>query len=63
MNLLEGVIGSELTNDFWKITLPAALESSSARNPELFAYVASQNRLGAPVLFSHKRWQISLTLP
>jgi hypothetical protein len=55
VSLLEGVIGSALTNDFWKITLPTALDSSSARNPELFAYVASQNRLGAPVLFSHKR--------
>ena len=29
-----------------------ALEST--RNPELFAFVAAQNRLGAPVLFSHK---------
>lgn len=25
------------------------------RNPELFAFVAAQNRLGAPVLFSHKK--------
>lgn len=52
---LDSLIASELTNDFWKITLPAALDSSSARNPELFAYVAAQNRLGAPVLFSHKK--------
>jgi hypothetical protein len=52
---LDDVIASELTNDFWTITLPAALESSSARNPELFAYVAAQNRLEAPVLFSHKK--------
>ena len=36
-------------------TLPADLDSSSARNPALFAYVAAQNRLGAPVLFSHKK--------
>ena len=35
--------------------MPANLNSSSARNPELFAYVAAQNRLGAPVLFSHKK--------
>jgi hypothetical protein len=35
--------------------LPAALDSSSGRNPELFAYIAAQNRLGAPVLFSHKK--------
>jgi hypothetical protein len=52
---LDDVIASELTHDFWTITLPAALDSSSARNPELFAYVAAQNRLEAPVLFSHKR--------
>ena len=49
------MMASALTNDFWAISLPAALESSSARNPELFAYVAAQNRLGAPVLFSHKK--------
>lgn len=53
--VLEELMASDLTNDFWAITLPAALESSSARNPELFAYVAAQNRLDAPVLFSHKK--------
>ena len=52
---LDEVIAAELTNDFWTITLPADLDSSSARNPALFAYVAAQNRLGAPVLFSHKK--------
>lgn len=52
--VLENTLSSELTNDFWEITLPASLDSSSARNPELFAYVAAQNKLGAPVLFSHK---------
>lgn len=52
---LEGMIASELTNDFWTVTLPSNLDSSSARNPELFAYTAAQNRLGAPVLFSHKK--------
>ncbi len=51
---LDEIISNQLTNDFWQITLPAALESSSARSPELFAYVAAQNRLGARVLFSHK---------
>ncbi len=54
LKILDDIIANELTNDFWKITLPANLESSSARNPELFAYFASQNKLGAPVLFSHK---------
>ena len=52
---LEAIMGNELTNDFWTVTLPSNLDSSSARNPELFAYTAAQNRLGAPVLFSHKK--------
>lgn len=51
---LNGILTSDLTNDYWETTLPADLESSSARNPELFAFIASQNALGAPVLFSHK---------
>ncbi|MPZ56476.1 MAG: DUF262 domain-containing protein [Rhizobiales bacterium] len=55
VRLLDEIIASELTNDFWSITLPSNLATSSARNPELFAYVAAQNRLSAPVLFSHKR--------
>lgn len=55
--ILEGMMANELTNDFWTVTLPANLDSSSARNPELFAYIAAQNRLGAPVLFSHKKVQ------
>ena len=53
--ILDRLIASELTNDFWSITLPADLATSSARNPQLFAYVASQNRLDANVLFSHKK--------
>ena len=52
---LEDAMANELTNDFWSMTLPANLDSSSARNPELFAFVAAQNRLCAPVLFSHKK--------
>jgi hypothetical protein len=55
VSVLNEIMANELTNDFWAITLPAKLDSSSARNPELFAYVAAQNRLGAPVLFSHKK--------
>ena len=55
VRVLDEVMTNELTNDFWRITLPSELDSSSARNPGLFAYVAAQNRLGAPVLFSHKK--------
>ena len=53
--ILDELMANQLTGDFWATTLPAALNSSSARNPELFAYVAAQNRLNAPVLFSHKK--------
>jgi hypothetical protein len=52
---LDDIIEADLTHDFWTISLPADLDSSSARNPQLFAYIAAQNRLGAPVLFSHKK--------
>jgi hypothetical protein len=55
IGMLNAIMAAELTNDFWAITLSAALDSSSARNPELFAYIAAQNRLNAPVLFSHKK--------
>lgn len=55
VGILEEIMANELTNDFWSVTLPANFDSSSARNPELFAYIAAQNRLGAPVLFSHKK--------
>ena len=54
IEMLDGLISLGFTNDFWTTTLPTAMDSSSARNPALFAYTAAQNRLSAPVLFSHK---------
>ena len=53
--VLNKIIVDTLTPDFWSIALPNSMDSSSARNPELFAYHAAQNKLGAPVLFSHKK--------
>ncbi len=53
--LLESLIGTILTSDFWTIRLPTELESSSPRNPAFLAYQASQCLLGAAVLFSDKR--------
>ena len=53
--VLNELTSNELTNDYWAITLPAQLATSSARNPQLFAYIASQNRIAANVLFSHKK--------
>lgn len=43
-----------LTRDFWAVTLPNELETSSPRSPALYAYHAAQNLLKAPVLFSKK---------
>ena len=54
LRVLDTELASELTDDFWTVTLPASLDSSSARNPGLFAYIAAQHTLAANVLFSHK---------
>ncbi|MXX81445.1 MAG: DUF262 domain-containing protein [Chloroflexi bacterium] len=41
-----------LTSDFWSVTLPNELATSTARSPSLTAYHAAQVLLQAPVLFS-----------
>lgn len=46
------VENSELTNDFFNITLVDKLKSSSNQNPVFLTYIAAQNILGAKVLFS-----------
>jgi len=51
---LEKIIGENLTNDFWEITLVGQMETSSARSPEANAFYAALNKLGSPVLFSRK---------
>ena len=51
---LEKIIGENLTNDFWDITLVGQMETSSARSPEANAFYASLNKLGSPILFSQK---------
>lgn len=55
LNWMEKTIESECTDDFWNITLPNRLETSSATSPILYAYNASLNLLHAKVLFSHKK--------
>jgi len=52
VQLLERVIEDTFTADYWNISLPNALATSSARSPSLFAYYAALNLLGARVLFS-----------
>jgi len=49
---LKGVVDSELTSDFWSITLPNDLATAAARSPSWFAYCAALNLLDAQVLFS-----------
>ena len=49
---LENVIGSVLTNDYWKVTLPQELVTSSSSSPIWKAYTASLVLLKANVLFS-----------
>lgn len=50
--VLEDVIISQLTNDFWEISLPMDLSTSSSTSPSLYAYYASLFVLGANGLFS-----------
>ena len=51
---IERVMDAELTSDFWSVTLPNRLDTSSATSPLLFAYHASLNLLNAKALFSKK---------
>ncbi len=53
-NILSKIIETEITDDYWNITLPTSgLVSGAARNPAMFAYYAALNILGARVLFSN----------
>jgi hypothetical protein len=53
ISTLNRIIQTELTNDFWEITLPNNLETSAARSPYPAAYYAALVTLQAPVLFSN----------
>lgn len=50
--VLEDIIASQLTPDFWNITLPMDLATSSSTSPSLYAYYAALYVLGANGLFS-----------
>jgi hypothetical protein len=58
--LLDKIINDTLTEDYWNITLPNELATSSPRSPSLFAYYASLVLLDARVLFS--KMQVSALL-
>ena len=49
---LDKVVRDTLTDDYWNITLPNDLSTSSPRTPSLYAYYASLSLLGAKMLFS-----------
>lgn len=53
--ILDGVIDTQLTSDFWDVTLPDLLDSSAAWSPYLFGYYASLNLLEAKALFSNMK--------
>jgi hypothetical protein len=55
VDVLEQVMATTLTDEFWRTTLPFTLVTSSSRNPAMLAFYAAQCQLGAPVLFSDKR--------
>ena len=52
---LDQICSAITTNDFWTITLPTELATSSARSPSMFSYFASLTILGANVLFSEQK--------
>ncbi|WP_170409907.1 GmrSD restriction endonuclease domain-containing protein [Ruegeria arenilitoris] len=54
-SVLDQICDAITTNDYWKITLPTELATSSARSPSMFAYFASLTILNANVLYSEQR--------
>ncbi len=52
VGVLDSLIATSLTEDFWTTRLPDSLETSAAYGPTVFAYSASLVLLGARPLFS-----------
>jgi hypothetical protein len=52
LQILQRICDLELTDDYWKISLPNALATSSTRSPSLFAYIAALVLMDANALFS-----------
>ncbi len=55
IGVIDHVVDTQLTSDFWNVTLPDLLDSSAAWSPYLFAYYASLNLLDAKALFSEMK--------
>lgn len=54
-NYIDNKVAATFTNDYFNITLPADLETSSATSPAWYAYCAGQNVLNVKALFSNLR--------
>ena len=52
IDYLNGVIESRFTDDYFNVTLPKDLETSSTSSPAWLGYIAAINVLGNPMLFS-----------
>ena len=52
---LKDICNTELTRDYWNITLPDNLEAIGSSSPSFMAYLAAMVVLDAPVLFSSAR--------
>ena len=52
ISYLDKVISMKFTEDYFKVTLPEELNTSSAISPVWFGYIAAINVLGTPLLFS-----------
>jgi hypothetical protein len=52
IGVLDRIVSETFTGDYWAITLPSELATSSPRSPSLFAYYAALNLLDARALFS-----------
>jgi hypothetical protein len=52
LTFLNKNIAAQLTDDFWRVTLPNDLDTAAARSPSLMAYLAALCLLDAKVLFS-----------
>ena len=55
VSILDRVCDANLTSDFWSITLPNELATSSPMSPSLFAYYAALVLLDARALFSDQK--------
>lgn len=49
---MDDIISSRFTDDYFNVTLPKELVTSSSTSPSWFGYIAAVNVLGTPMLFS-----------